>query len=197
VALDVGHHYEAPGAISASGKAELEFNQELAFEVKQALERSGLRVKTIENHLLLNERTGEAAGADLFLSIHHDSVKDEYRAEAWRFAGFSLFVSRLNPQPEKSLGCAAAIGAELRAAGLAPSRYHADPVFGEGRPFADEINGVHFFDNLAVARTAAMPAVLIEAGVIVNPEEEAKLREPQARSRIAQAIATGVRNCLK
>ncbi len=41
----------------------------------------------------------------------------------------------------------------MRASGLTPSRYHADPVLGENRPFADEANGVHYFDNLAVARS--------------------------------------------
>jgi N-acetylmuramoyl-L-alanine amidase len=105
-------------------------------------------------------------------------------------------VSRLNPQLDRSIACASAIGAQMRSAGLSPSRYHADPVLGEDRPYADESNGVHFFDNLAVARTATMPSVLVEAGVIVNRHEEQQLREPHMRRRIAEAIAQGVRNCL-
>jgi N-acetylmuramoyl-L-alanine amidase len=56
---------------------------------------------------------------------------------------------------------------------------------------------VHYFDNLAVAHTAAMPAVLLEAGVIVNPREDAEMRDPAVQARVAQAIATGVRACLK
>jgi N-acetylmuramoyl-L-alanine amidase len=47
-----------------------------------------------------------------------------------------------------------------------------------------------------VARSATMPSVLVEAGVIVNRHEELRLREPAMRSRIAQAIADGVRRCL-
>ena len=58
----------------------------------------------------------------------------------------------MNPKRQKSLACASAIGAELRAAGMTPSRYHADPVIGENRPFADELNGVHFYDNLGGRR---------------------------------------------
>ena len=173
--MDVGHYYAAPGATAASGKAELEFNPELAYEVRQALERRGLRVRMIEDQAVLQERMRDA----------------EF------FSGFSLFVSRLNPQLGKSVACAGAIGAQMRSAGLAPSRYHADPVFGESRPYADQTNGVHFFDNLAVARTAAMPAVLVEAGVIVNPREERELRAPRMRRRIAEAIAQGVENCLR
>jgi len=164
--------------------------------VKRSLERSGIDVRMVGNHVILQERTREASGADLFLSIHHDAVKPEFLHEAERFSGFSLFISRLNPQTEKSLACASAIGAQLRAAGFTPSRYHADPVLGENRPFADEINGVHYYDNLMVARSAAMPAVLVEAGVIVNPAEEARLRDPRLRARMARAIASGVLACL-
>ena len=84
----------------------------------------------------------------------------------------------------------------MRASGFAPSRYHADPVIGESRPFADEANGVHYYENLAVARSAAMASVLVEAGVIVNREEDQRMRDPAVRGRIAAAIAGGVRECL-
>ena len=68
---------------------------------------------------------------------------------------------------------------------------------GAAREFADEPNGVHYYDNLAVARTAAMPSVLVEAGVIVNREEEARMADPQVRENIAGALAGGVAACLK
>ena len=194
--MDVGHYYGAPGATAASGKAELEFNQELAYEVRHALEIRGFDVRMIEEQPVLPERTRAAQGADLFLSLHHDAVRQELLPDAELYSGFSLFVSRLNPRLDKSIACASAIGARLRTVGLAPSRYHADPVLGESRPYADEKNGVHFFDNLAVARTAAMPAVLVEAGVIVNRREEQALRDSGVRQRIAHAIAEGVRRCL-
>jgi len=84
----------------------------------------------------------------------------------------------------------------LRSDGFTPSRYHADPVLGEARPFADEANGVHYYDNLAVGRGAAMASVLVEAGVIVNREEARRMRDPEVRRRIAAAVAGGVRECL-
>jgi N-acetylmuramoyl-L-alanine amidase len=197
VAVDIGHYPEEPGAISASGRPELEFNRELASEVRRSLEASGFEVRMIETHPRLGQRTRQARGAALFVSIHHDSVKQRYLPDAQHFAGFSLFVSRHNPQPQKSLVCASAIGAELRAAGFIASRYHADPVLGENRPFADEVNGVHFYDNLAVGRSAAMPSVLVEAGVIVNREEELRMKDPAVQRRLAEAIARGVRECLR
>jgi len=195
----VGHYHGEPGVISASGKPEFEFNRALAIELGQELERAGVRVRLIGergDYQFLHHRTRDAAGADLFLSIHHDSVRERYLGVAERFAGFSLFVSRHNPAAEKSLACASAIGSQMRASGLTPSRYHADPVLGENRPFADEANGVHYFDNLAVARSAKMPSVLVEAGVIVNRAEERHLDDPAVRRRVAAAIARGVRNCL-
>ncbi len=197
--MDVGHYLEKPGVISASGRAEFDFNLELAVQVANELRGRGLAVRMIGergDYAELHRRTLDARGADLFISIHHDSVRERYLPVADRFAGFSLFVSQRNPRARESLACASAIGARLRAAGLVPSRYHADPVLGENRPFADEANGVHWFDNLAVAHTALMPSVLVEAGVIVNREEEARMREPAVQAMIARAIAGGAAACL-
>ena len=199
VAVDVGHFLEKPGVISASGVPEFEYNRSLALKVRETLEAGGLRVRMIGergDYADLYARTVAARGADLFVSIHHDSVQEEYLAVADRFAGFSLFVSRINPQVSKSVECASAIGAEMRKAGFARSLYHADPVLGESRPFADEANGVHYFDNLAVAKSATMPALLFEAGVLVNRAEEAMLARPETQAAMAGAIAQGVLRCL-
>ena len=38
-----------------------------------------------------------------------------------------------------------------------------------------------------------MPAVLVETAFISNPREEAKLRNPAFRLKVAQAITRGVR----
>ena len=197
--MDVGHHAAEPGVISASGRPEFEYNRDLALEVKAELEKIGQHVRLIGergDYAVLHERPRAASGADLFVSIHHDSVKESLLPRAAEFSGFSIFVSRENSRLAKSLACASAVGGEMRAAGLHPSRYHASPVLGENRPFADETNGVHFYDHLAVLRGAAMPAVLVEVGVIVNPEEELRMREPALRRRIAAAIAAGVGRCI-
>jgi N-acetylmuramoyl-L-alanine amidase len=199
VAVDVGHHAADPGVISASGVPEFEFNLALALDVKTELEKLQVNVRLIGergDYAVLHHRTRDAQGVQLFVSIHHDSVRERLLPQADRFAGFSLFISRQNPKPEKSLACASAIGAKLKGAGFTSSRYHADPVLGEARPFADEANGVHYYDNLAVARRAAMASVLVEAGVIVNREEERRMRDPEVRRRIAAAVAAGIRECL-
>ena len=199
VAVDIGHYLAEPGVISSSGRAEFEYNRDLARDLKLLLEKAGFRVRLIGergDYAVLHRRTRDARGADLFVSIHHDSVKQRLLPRANEFSGFSLFVSRTNPSAGRSLACASAIGRQLRESDFRPSRYHADAVLGESRPFADEENGVHYYDNLAIAKTAAMPAVLVEAGVIVNREEDKRMLDPRVRARIAAAIAQGISECL-
>jgi N-acetylmuramoyl-L-alanine amidase len=209
VAIDVGHYLARPGAMSARGVPEFEYNLQLALETAAALRRAGHRIILIGDDGMADDlarRSRRASGMDLFISIHHDSVQPRFLAP-WehegkarlysdRFDGFSLFVSKSNPHLKASLKCASSIGAALRQAGFKPSRYHADPVVGENRPFADEANGVHYFDNLAVLKTASIPALLFEAGVIVNRDEEIRLLEPATRKRIGESIVSAVGGCL-
>ena len=210
VALDAGHSLKRPGATSARGVPEFAFNQALATPVANALRAHGFALRLIGVDGNMNDlrgRTSRAQGAAFFLSIHHDSVQPQYldnwmvdgvkRPYSDRFSGFSLFVSRANPDPEQSLACAVAIGARLRQTGFRPSLHHAEPIPGENRPLADRENGVYFFDDLVVLKTAAMPAVLIEAGIIVNRRDELRLQENETRHAIAQAIAKGLAACLQ
>jgi N-acetylmuramoyl-L-alanine amidase len=209
VAVDVGHYNEEPGAMSSRGRPELEFNRELAKEIGSTVRKHGLRTEVIGADGLmarLVSRTAAAANADFFLSVHHDSVQP-YLLDVWeyegeprlysdKYSGFSLFVSRKNPWVGASLACASAIGAALQRAGFKPSLYHADPIPGEGKPFADRANGVHYYDNLIVLKTARSPAVLLEAGVIVNRDEELKMRSGETHRAIAAAVAQGLERCL-
>ncbi|HEY4371695.1 MAG TPA: N-acetylmuramoyl-L-alanine amidase [Burkholderiales bacterium] len=213
IALDVGHYLAAPGATSARGVPEFEFNRALVLAIAARLKAAGYRTELIgidgqAAELAGRPRRAREVGATLFLSVHHDSARERFLRD-WeyegkprkyldqRFQGYSLFVSRQNPQWRQSLECASTLGTQLRAAGFKPSRYHADPRLGEAREFADEANGVHFFDNLAVLRNSTnMPALLFEAGVIVNREEEARMGEEATRARIADAVAQAMPACV-
>jgi N-acetylmuramoyl-L-alanine amidase len=209
VAIDVGHYSAEPGATSARGRPELEFNRDLAAELRVELDALGHRARLIGadgGMADLWRRPLAAQGADFFISVHHDSTQARFQS-TWtfegreqrysdRFAGYSLFVSRENRTWRPALQCASAIGASLVKAGFRPSLYHADPVVGENRPFADQVNGVHFFDRLAVLRRAQMPAVLFEAGVIVNRDEELQMNDGAVRKRIAAGVAHGIDQCL-
>ncbi len=209
VAVDVGHTLAASGAVSARGGREFDFNLVLAGRLASALSARGLGVRPINldgRIASLDERPQQAAGADFFIAIHHDSVQPEL-LEDWdwdgtaqtysdRHAGFSLFVSRDNPQPTTSLRCASAIGARLRRLGFVGATHHADSLPGQDRPYADAANTVHYYDKLVVLYRTTLPAVLFEAGVIKHRAEELALRDPERQVRMADAIATGIAACL-
>jgi N-acetylmuramoyl-L-alanine amidase len=210
VALDVGHFTEKPGAISARGQTELSFNQALAQIVDATLIAKGAKTTVIGakgEMAILSERTTQAkqAGANFFLSLHHDSAQQQF-IEDWqwqgtaqhycdRFSGFSLFISHKNPAPEKSLQCASAIGKAMIAAGFHPTDHHAARIPGESKEWADKAHGVYYFDDLIVLKTATMPAALLESGVIVNRDDELTLSKPETRQAIAGAVAAGLSEC--
>jgi N-acetylmuramoyl-L-alanine amidase len=189
---------------------EFQFNLQLAQVIDQALRKASFRTLLVGADGDIEElaaRTRLAVDASFFLSIHHDSVQSRY-LERWlyegmerlysdRFRGFSLFVSRQSPQLPTSLRCASAVGEQLRGQGFEPSLYHAEPIPGEGRPFADQLNGVHYFDDLVVLKTARSAAMLLEAGVIVNRDEELALGQPEMHAKIASAVAAGLTTCLR
>jgi len=209
VAVDVGHTLEHPGATSARGETEFGFNRELAGKIQEALSAAGFATQLIGEHGMMNAlkaRTDAAAQAGFFLSVHHDSMQPHYLSE-WkfegktlaygdRFSGFSLFVSRKNAHLAASLKCASVLGNRLIQAGFKPSRHHAESIPGENRPFADEANGVHYYDDLVVLKTARQPAVLMEAGIILNRDDELTLRKPATQEKIAKAVAGALAVCL-
>jgi N-acetylmuramoyl-L-alanine amidase len=209
IAVDVGHSFAKPGATSARGVPEFEFNLRLARAVAAELETAGYAVRLVGADGLADDlfrRPQEAADAALFLSLHHDSVHERY-LRAWQHEGvarrhseanrgYSLFLSSRNPREARSLFCAQSIGYRLRQEGVERSQYHLRNVSGANHPVANRAAGVLYYDKLIVLRTAAVPAVLFEAGVIINRQEEALLSADPYRARLAKAVAQGVRDCV-
>jgi len=195
IVVDTGHTPLTQGAISANGLPEYGYNLYLSNAVAQSLREAGFEVAQVAadgEEIDLHERALRFPKAQLFVSLHHDSIRQEWIDAGRRgeFSGFSVFVSIKNPDYPQSLACAKAIGAGLLEAGEHPSLYHADI-----RPLLDERVGVHQFDDLVVLKTAPIPAVLVEAGVIANPDEAVRLADPAVANKLADAIAKGIRNC--
>ena len=208
IALDVGHSIKHPGAYSARGVGEYYFNRAIAAALWRSLKKTSEVEVFIINpqgtSISLAERTRQAANkrATLFLSIHHDSVQRRYVKE-WtvdgktrlysdNFSGFSVFVSRKNRKFAQSLRFARLLGEAMVARGFSPTMHHAEKIPGEGRNLVDKDLGLYEFDDLVVLKTAAMPAVLLECGVIVNRDEEASLQRPEIQQRIADAAAEAI-----
>ena len=208
VAIDIGHTPRSGGAISARGKPEYEFNRQMASELRDELVKRGFQSTILINEtaqeISLRSRTRVAHkhGAKLFISIHHDSVQPKYlsrwtvdgvtRRYSDRFSGYSLFYSNKNPWEASSKAFAFLLGEELLRRGHSPSLHHAEPIRGENRPLIDERLGVYRFDDLVVLKTALMPAVLVECGIIVNRDEELALTSTEFRNRINEAILAAV-----
>ena len=204
VAVDIGHTVQAPGAISARGRPEIDFNHELARAVTAALEQRGLRTVLVNADgqiESLEARPASVPEADFFLSIHHDSV-NVVELEEWewmgtpqtysdRWAGHSMFVSTRNPDLDTSVRCGRTIGARLQRAGFVPTEKNA-----RSREYIDAEHAVHQFDNLIVLYRAQQPALLFEGGVIKHRDEELLLRDPERQARMAAEIASGLAACL-
>ncbi|CAG9229822.1 N-acetylmuramoyl-L-alanine amidase [Burkholderia vietnamiensis] len=200
IVVDTGHTPAHPGATGASGRVEYRYNLDLSTAVADTLVAHGdrvLRTSADGREIALDQRSTQAPDANLFVSIHHDSMQQQF-IDAGRqreFHGFAVFMSERNPHYAESLRCAKSIAEHLLAAGERPSLYHAQPIKGENRPLIDPQLGIHRFDDLVVLRTAPIPAVLVEAGVIVNPDEEKRLAQRDTIQRLGAAIAGGIDAC--
>lgn len=210
VVLDVGHTAEVPGALSAHGIPEFLFNLRLAQGIKQKLVEAGfdktaLLVIDKAPPLGLFERVWSAAkrGADLFISIHHDSVPDyllqtwDYEGEQLHFnddyPGYAIFVSNENADRAGSLAFGHVLGRELEARGLAFTPHYTLPLMRHRRrELVDPQAGVYRYDALVVLERTRMPAVLFEAGSIVNRTEELAMATPQRRDLIGEAMVAAV-----
>ncbi|UGX92334.1 N-acetylmuramoyl-L-alanine amidase [Bradyrhizobium barranii subsp. barranii] len=210
IALDIGHTPQASGATSARGVKEYKFNVQLAKQMESKLIQGGFSNTTLitargagRDQLRMRVERANALGADLLLSIHHDDVQEIYYSK-WkyggslrnysdRFAGYSLFVSRDNQHFDKSLAFAKLLGRELRAKDLRFSAHHAEPIAGENREIIDSGAGIYRYDDLFVLKFSVAPAVLLEAGIIVNRNEELELSSPERRDQISGAVLAALK----
>jgi N-acetylmuramoyl-L-alanine amidase len=204
IVVDVGHTPEAGGALSARGIHEYEFNLRLATQIRNDLMSAGF----LASHLMTTkgaqrnlERRADRANkmqAELFISIHHDSVQDSYLRQ-WKhggrehlysdkFKGYSVFVSYANAHVDASRRFAVDLAQELKAHGLTFTTHHAEKIKGESRELIEPDLGVYRFDELVVLKRTNAPAVLLEAGVIVNRAEEVTVATADFRKRVSESV---------
>ncbi len=210
VVVDVGHTVKVPGAMSARGVPEYDFNLHLAEDIKKALVDAGFEKTTLlivgtSPPSGLVERAVRANGmpADLFISIHHDSVPDQL-LQSWDFEGkqnrfndnypgYALFISNDNADRMGSLQFGKLLGKALEARGLQYTPHYTLPLMGNRRRIlVDAEAGVYRYDQLVVLRATRMPAVLLEAGSIVNRQEELELGTPERRALTSAAVESAV-----
>lgn len=174
VVLDPGHGGESTGAVYG-GVYEKDLNLAIAKLTAPLLEAEGVTVvmtRTGDWDVGLYDRTDLAngLGADLFVSIHCNASLTNLSATGIYTAAYS----------ETSPGWL--LAQTLRQTVM--SATGAGDMGTEARP------------NLAVLRTAAMPAALVECGYMSTPEELSLLTWPDYQARLARGIADGILACL-
>ena len=207
VAIDIGHTKNCGGALSAHGIYEYYYNQKVAFLLLPELIKSGFKKSFIINEngsdisLIDRTTTAKERKADLLISIHHDSVKP-VNLSTWKhngeclyycdlFKGFSIFISDNKFNSKSSLLFAKLLGKELLNAGFLPTLHHADPVKGENRKLIDPERGIYEFNKLVILRTATMPALLLECGIIKNRDEEKSINSGY-RNKIVNSMVSAI-----
>jgi len=213
--LDPGHGGKDPGAIGRRHKLrEKDVNLDTAKRLKRLLKKSGLKVyMTRENDrfLSLEDRAEYAARkkADLFISIHANSSVSS------RLKGFEVYYltektddSNRAEQAARNLNLKTANGSINRSNRTAEAIVY-DMMFTENRVESREL--ARYIIN-AAKRTAHvrknslrsakfhvlnnfrtdMPAVLVEIGYLSNRGEEAKIKNPSYRQRMAEAVKRGI-----
>lgn len=170
IALDPGHGGSSTGA-GYGGISEKDLNLSIAKQTAAILEGVGMTIimtRTSDQDVGLYDRTvlAERQGAELFVSIHCNASETNPAAAGIYTAAFS----------RESAGWA--LSEHLRQS-MTVATGAAD-MGAEERP------------DLAVLRTAAMPAALVECGFMSTPEELELLIQPDYQVKLAAGIAGGV-----
>ena len=153
IAVDPGHTNTSPGATSARGVPEVQFNARLASRLVRVLKQAGFDNAFLTNRdgapiaLLDRSRVADDRDARLFLSIHHDSAQPQFfstwlhrgvrRSYSDAFKGHSIFVSQQNGDAAGSLRFARLLGDRLRTRCFVPTLHHAQKIGGESRELLD------------------------------------------------------------
>ena len=212
--LDPGHGGKDPGAIGVSGTYEKQVALAAAFELKRQLEAGGrYRVALTRGRdvfVPLDDRVAKAQahGAALFVSMHADALSDhsvrgasvytlsntasdaqtaalaQRENSADRFAGGSWH----DTSPEVSRILASLVRQETRVGSVRLSR----SLVGSLDRDLPMLPNPERHAGFVVLKAADIPSVLVEMGFMSNRNDEAELRRPEHRARVAEAMKRAV-----
>lgn len=170
VFIDPGHGGSEIGAKAASGLKEKDVNLGISLRLRDLLTAGGYKViMSREDDLTvgLKERPNQAnaAGADIFVSIHNNASTDS------RDNGTEVWYYNSNPGSPK-------LAEAIRAAAK------------QGVGLRDR--GVKNWEPFVVIKYTTMPAILFEGAFLSNPDEAALLADPNFRQRVARALYDGI-----
>ncbi|MGR3466693.1 MAG: N-acetylmuramoyl-L-alanine amidase [Shimia sp.] len=214
VVLDPGHGGKDPGAV-VEGVEEAELMLRLAREMQEALRREGgydvHLTRDGDTFLGLAPRAAMARrlGADLFISLHADTVAAgeaegaaaHVLADDASDAASALLAQRLN-RDHILAGVdltghddqVAAILLDIARQDTAPrsAALAAALVAGLDHAGARLNTRPRRAGNFAVLRSADVPSVLVEVGFLSSKRDRIDLQSPEKRGRIVQGLTQGI-----
>lgn len=176
IAIDAGHGGTELGAIGCLNDNEKDVNLEISKILKEKLETNGANVimtREDDSFVGLNDRVeiADKNNAQIFISIHNNALPDS--AAHLKSTGSETYY--FYPQSKE----------------LAK-----DVVESLAKETGFKNNGAKA-QSFAVVRNTNCPAILVEVGYIINPEDNAKLIDKNYQNKIAEAILHGLENYLK
>jgi N-acetylmuramoyl-L-alanine amidase len=216
VAIDAGHGGQDPGAIGRAGLREkdvvLDISRELAARINREPGMRAILTRDGDYFLTLRQRIKRArdAGAQLFVSVHADSVRDR------TVSGSSVYVlslkgatdeqSRLLADRENAADLAGGISLDdkdpviasvlvdlAQSAQISQSMVAAERVLRSLRRVNDVRKPQVQQAGFVVLKSPDIPSMLVETAFISSPADERLLGQAERRAALAEAIFDGVR----
>lgn len=214
IAIDPGHGGNDSGAIGPSGVYEKDVVLAIAKKMKRAIDQQpGMRAVLTRDrdvYVGLNERTKIARRhqADLFVSVHADAFTSPKPRGASVYVlsnrgATSAMASALAARENEALGIVTVAGHNQDVA-LVLSDLSRDSSLQASKSMGSQIlstlNAQRFHlhkssvqaANFAVLRSMDIPAILVEAAFISNPEDERLLVNPRFQQNYADSLAKGL-----
>ena len=209
VMLDPGHGGKDPGAIGVTGTYEKHVSLAAAFELARQLQASGryrvIMTRQTDVFVPLDSRVDRAQqrNAALFVSMHADALLDHTVRGASVYTLSTAASDTQTAQLARRENSADRFGPGLPAGPAAvtailQSLTRTETRLGSARMAHDVVGALRgaipVLDNparhaeFAVLKAADIPSVLVEMGFMSNPVDEAALRLPAHRMKVASAM---------
>jgi N-acetylmuramoyl-L-alanine amidase len=215
VSIDPGHGGEDPGAIGPTGLREKDVVLAVSLMLRDRLEAvPGMRVmmtRDADYFVALRERVRKArrVQADLFVSIHADAFYKPEARGASVFAlsdrGASSSMARWMAERENAADLVGGtqVGGDAQLMRTLLDMSTTAQIKDSLRLGTEVLSRIGRIGNLhkprveqagfAVLKAPDVPSILVETAFISNPDEEERLRDPDYRRRLADALATGIK----
>ena len=215
VAIDPGHGGEDPGAVGPSGLREKDVVLAVALQLRDRINTMpnmrAMLTRDADFFVPLQERVHKArrVQADLFVSIHADAFLTPQARGASVFAlsqgGASSSATRWMANRENSADMVGGVNINAKdptvmrtlldmstTAQIRDSLKLGGEVLGQIGKVGKLHKGNVEQAGFAVLKAPDIPSILVESAFISNPEEEARLRDPQYQAQLVHALAIGI-----